>query len=892
MVGSAADLPPVLKVPLTRSKLSGLGSLSSSYRDAVSTVALTWALAAVILVSLVILLRGMFAPGPAYGREMVLLLAISGASYFWRAKLSPGARSALAAGVFFVAGASSLIKSGPTSHSPFFLTMGVTLLGVCFGMRAWAWGCAAVTAFVAAVGVSATAGWLQPQFAVPDFLRTPVEYVVVALFVNLMSVLLLQVVIALIDQLNVKGAELGERVKELTALHATSRLLQQDRPVDTGLLAELVALLPPAWQYPEICEAHIIVGDLEAATPRWRTTPWMQSAGVAIGSGSAGRIEVAYLEDRPAAVEGPFLAEERSLIQSLADMLSAHLERVRNDGVLREAHARHERQEAALSRLARHYVEQPGDVDAMLRDVVGAVADALRVGRATVWRFGPGRARLTCRQVLDRRNGAARVNVELTREQHPEYFQALESSDSVDAHDALTDPRTRELAETYLRLLGITSLLDVPIGGPGQAQGALGAEHVEGPRRWQPDEQTFLVAVANLVSALLAQIDRQAMELQLRQAQKMEAIGTLAGGIAHDFNNILSAINGYTELAQMDVGNDEAVREHLEAVAQGGARAERLVRQILTFSRRQDQERVPTDLGAVVVEALALLKATLPASITIVTDIPGTLPPVLADPTEVHQVVMNLCTNAWHAMQDRPGRLDVRLDAVAADADFVEAHPVLAMGDYVRLAISDTGHGMDEATIARIFEPFFTTKGPQAGTGLGLSVVHGIIQSYGGAITVYSQPDEGTTFHLYFPAGEPGEVDAPEPPAALPRGDGRRVLIVDDEAPLAHMGRKMLERLGYEVAIATSPAEALEAFRADSGRFDLVVTDLTMPGRSGIDLAADMIGIRPDVRVVLVTGYTATLTPERVQRLGIRELALKPLTLERLATLAERVIAG
>ena len=875
---------------MTASRYAALGRLSSSYRDAVSTVALTWSLVAMGLATLVVGSRAAFGPAPSYSVELFVLLSVSALSYVFRARLTPNSRSVLAAGVFFAAGASSLLKTGPTGYAPFFLTMAVTLLGLCFGMRAWMWGCAGVIVFATAVGMGITAGWVQPSYLVPEFLRTPVEFVLVVLLVVLMSVLLLQIVLALVGELNVRTAELGDRVKELSALHGTSRLLQQERPVDGALLEEVAALLPPAWQYPEICEARIGCGGMEVKTPRWQPTRWMQSAEFTVGDDPRGRIDVVYLEERPLAAEGPFLSEERSLIQSLADMLASHLERSRNERVLREASARHERYESALEVLCRYYVQPFDDVNALLRHVCEAVASAMRIERVSVWRFVQEGAVLSCRHAFDRRRAGDAAEIELARNQYPDYFRALEASDVIDAHDARLDSRTRGLSDAYLIPLGITATLDVPIGGQGRAQGVLCAEHLDGPRRWEPDEQTFLIAVANLVSALLAQIERQAMERQLRQAQKLEAIGTLAGGIAHDFNNILSAMNGYAELARIDIGDDAAVLAHLEAIAQGGARGAKLVRQILTFSRRQEQERIPTELGPVVTEVVTLLNATLPATIEIVTTIAPDLPLVLADATEVHQVLMNLCTNAWHAMHERPGRLEVRLEALVADADFAEAHPPLTTGDYVRLSVGDTGHGMDADTMARIFEPFFTTKGPQVGTGLGLSVVHGIMQAHDGAITVYSQPGEGTTFHLYFPAHASDAAPVVERQQELPRGDGQRVLFVDDEVPLAHMGRKMLERLGYVVTAVTSPAEALAIFSANPQSFDLVFTDLTMPGRSGTDLAADMIARRHDLRIVLVTGYT-TLTSERVRRLGIRELALKPLTLHRLATIAQRALA-
>jgi PAS domain S-box-containing protein len=395
--------------------------------------------------------------------------------------------------------------------------------------------------------------------------------------------------------------------------------------------------------------------------------------------------------------------------------------------------------------------------------------------------------------------------------------------------------------------------------------------------------ETELLALFAAIGAQLGQfIERQQLADQFRQAQKMEAIGTLAGGIAHDFNNVLAAISGYTELAKWEMTENPVATEYLSAVLQGTKRATDLVRQILAFSRRQELERKPLLLQAVLEEALKLLRATIPSSVEFAVSIIPDLPNVMADATQLHQIVMNLCTNAAHAMKDRPGRLTVRLEKFQVEPEMVSALPGLQTGPHVRISVSDTGHGMDETTLSRIFEPFFTTKPPGEGTGLGLSVVHGIMQSHEGAVSVESRVGEGTTFHLYFPALTSAEVIRVPKIADIPRGKGQRILFVDDETLLSAMGKRLLERLGYVVDARTNAPDALKAVRAQPNAYDLVITDYMMPVLTGTALAEQIRATRADLPIILTTGYSATLTSERVQAMGIQKLLMKPLAADAL----------
>ncbi len=383
--------------------------------------------------------------------------------------------------------------------------------------------------------------------------------------------------------------------------------------------------------------------------------------------------------------------------------------------------------------------------------------------------------------------------------------------------------------------------------------------------------------------------ERKRLEAQLHQAQKMEAIGTLAGGIAHDFNNILMAMLGYAEMAKIDLMEGTPARGDMEEVLKAGRRAKDLVRQILAFSRQIDQERQPVQLHHVIKEALKLLRASLPTTIEIRQNIDTDCGAVLADPTQIHQVLMNLCGNAHHAMREKGGILGVELTSLDVDADQAMLVPNLRAGPYVRLTVSDTGHGMDRATMERIFEPFFTTKAVGEGTGMGLATVHGIVTSHNGAITVYSEPGDGTTFHIYLPRLESKVQDAQPQPEAVPTGK-ERILFVDDEASLARLGKQMLERLGYDVTARTSSVEALEAFRAKSDMYDLVITDQTMPNITGLELAEEMMQIRPDIPVILATGFSETISPEKAKQHGIREYIMKPIAARELAVITRQVL--
>jgi len=403
------------------------------------------------------------------------------------------------------------------------------------------------------------------------------------------------------------------------------------------------------------------------------------------------------------------------------------------------------------------------------------------------------------------------------------------------------------------------------------------------------DATLELCTALDITAQKQTEAEHRDLERMLQQAQKMEAIGTLAGGIAHDFNNILSPILIQTEMALLDLPDDSLIRLNLEDVLDAGNRARELVRQILAFSRQGEEERTAFKVSTVVKDALKLLRATLPATIEIKPDIQADSEMIMADATQIHQVLMNLCTNASQAMQTKGGELVVGLEHVDLNPTAAAAIPDLEPGSYLKIKVSDTGDGMDHITQERIFDPYFTTKEKTGGTGMGLAVVHGIIRSYEGAITFESELGKGTTFWVFLPCLEresPMKSIKTEP---LPTGD-ERILLVDDEKAIIDAIQQMLERLGYQVVARTSSVEALEVFRSQPESFDLLLTDQTMQGMTGEALAKKVMAIRSDIPIVLCTGFSHNINEEKAKSMGIREFIMKPVLVRELAVIIRRLL--
>ena len=387
-----------------------------------------------------------------------------------------------------------------------------------------------------------------------------------------------------------------------------------------------------------------------------------------------------------------------------------------------------------------------------------------------------------------------------------------------------------------------------------------------------------------LIEELLQRISE--LEEQLQQVQKMESIGTLTGGIAHDFNNILGVNSLCIYLLKRRLGEDQESADILDDMEKSTRRAADLVDQILTFSRKGVQERQEICIGPIVKETLKMLRATITTSIEIKHNISQTSN-VMADPTQLHQIILNFCTNAFHAMQEAGGTMEVDLQDVNVTPDFASDHIDLRPGPYVKLLVSDTGSGMDALTISRIFEPYFTTK--ERGTGLGLSVTHGIVKSYGGAILVSSELSRGTTFQIFFPVAETHSKQECEVEETLIQGT-ERILFVDDEKSIVSMGKMILEDMGYKVTGVTDSLEALEIFRENGNKFDVVFTDMNMPKMTGLKLAQEISKVQPDIPIILSTGFSEGITEEGIKRYGINELIMKPFSPEKFTQTIQKVL--
>jgi signal transduction histidine kinase/ActR/RegA family two-component response regulator len=449
--------------------------------------------------------------------------------------------------------------------------------------------------------------------------------------------------------------------------------------------------------------------------------------------------------------------------------------------------------------------------------------------------------------------------------------------------------------KSRLAARGVKSWLCMPLGPADRRLGVLAFEAVSRERRWPDNDISMLRTAgeifANAIARDRADTERMQLEMQLQHAQRLEAIGTLAGGIAHEFNNVLGGILGYAEMLFDALPRTGRPRYYVEQVMNAARRAKGIVDQILDFSRRSDRRHRPVEVQPAIEDALRFLEASLPATVELRSRLEAGAAAVVGDPGQLQQVVINLCTNAAHASQGRE-TIDVALDVLTVADARALSHGSLETGSYVRLRVQDRGHGIDRATMEHIFEPFFTTKGVGVGTGLGLSTVHGIVAQHGGRLNVSSRRGEGSTFEVYLPQADVPAAPGDYSPARLARGHGETVLLVDDDKSLMLLGEEMLAALGYEPVGFDSGVAALAAFRTDPQRFDLALTDEIMPSMTGTELAAALHEIRPDLPVVIMTGYSGPLASQRLRANDIREVLRKPLGSADIAECLARTLAN
>ena len=470
-------------------------------------------------------------------------------------------------------------------------------------------------------------------------------------------------------------------------------------------------------------------------------------------------------------------------------------------------------------------------------------------------------------------------------------------------HEPLIVPDVRTDQRFYDGVDAITgfetrSILCVPLKAKTKLIGVLEAiNKTDGTRFTESDalmlsifgaQAAMAIENARLYGELSDQYDAEKnLQKKIIETDKFLALGQMAAGVAHDFNNILGAIMGHTEMALLDISEAHPARQNLEMSLKATHRAKDIVNQILAFARKQELARHPLNLKKLVGETLGLLRALLPSTIEIRSELTDQPCSILADGTKIQQMIMNLCTNAGHAMAEDGGILALALDAVALSAESAAAIGEIAKGSYLKLTVSDTGVGMDAETINRIFDPYFTTRQKGVGTGLGLSVVHGIVKSHGGAVKLSSVPGKGTVFEIFLPRISQAAITDTEDVQALPGGN-ERILFIDDETALADLGRQMLERLGYRVTAMTEPRAALDTFQENPEAFDLVITDMTMPNLTGDVLTGELLALRPDLPVILCTGFSEKINSEKAYAKGVRCFLMKPISTEHLARSVRR----
>jgi signal transduction histidine kinase/ActR/RegA family two-component response regulator len=551
---------------------------------------------------------------------------------------------------------------------------------------------------------------------------------------------------------------------------------------------------------------------------------------------------------------------------------------------LNERYARHE---AAMATLTRSHVQSPSQFPEVLRAITEVVGRTLEVARVAVWRPNADMTTFVLHDLYEWPNDNHSSGRAISGQEVSDYARTLAAADIVAAADALRDERTAPFTAAHLAEFGVTAVIDVPIREQGAMAGVLCCGHVGPRRKWTPDEQTFAVAVANLLSSLFAQVARQHLEEQLRQAQKLEGIGQLAGGVAHDFNNVLTVILGKAGQLSDDPRLAPDLREATHDIIQSGERAANLTRQLLAFSRRQAMQVRDVDLNVVIRGVSRMLERVLGEDLTLRFSYATEPALVSADPGMIDQMVLNLAINARDAMP-RGGLLAVETALVDID-DQAAGRVGQEAGSYACVRVTDTGCGIPPENLPHIFEPFFTTMDIGKGTGLGLATTYGIVQQHGGWIDVESEVGRGTTFRVFLPrlaAVRPALPAATVPaPAAVRPATGREtILVVEDEAEVRSLIVEALAGFGYQMLEAESGPLALDVWRAHGAPIDLLVTDMVMPdGMNGLELASELTGLNPGLRIIYISGYLADVSQEELLRSEGATYLAKPFSLPALA---------
>ncbi len=574
-------------------------------------------------------------------------------------------------------------------------------------------------------------------------------------------------------------------------------------------------------------------------------------------------------------------------------------ERKRAEDVLQASERRAIAQRMALSQLALHPAFVEGDTSRAFQVVAKSIAETLDVARTSVWILEEDGSELRCHTLYQSDSKAFSSGAELNASTLPRYFAAIMAENRIYAEDAQNDPRTSEMAEDYLKPLGITSLLDSGIVIEGCLRGVVCSEHVGHMRKWHPDEEGFISTVSAMIAQLYVNAaikrveeEKSQLENKIHQSRKMEAIGQLAGGVAHDFNNMLGVIIGYSELILEQMDPSQQFHANLVEIEKAARRSADLTRQLLTFARKQTVTPRVLDLNQTIEGMLNMLRRLIGENISL-SWMPGFgLWPIHMDPSQIDQILANLCVNARDAIAG-VGKLTVETKNDRFDKEYCATHVGSLPGDYVRISVSDTGSGMDKETLAHIFEPFFTTKEVGEGTGLGLATVYGAVKQNNGFIYVYSEPGQGTTFTIYIPrhVETTTETQVTASPKPVVRGD-EIVMLVEDEPTLLGMSKMMLERLGYTVMAAGNPREAMRLASEYAGEIHLLATDVIMPEMNGRELSVRLLESRPEMKCLFMSGYAASIIANQgVLKKGVPFIQ-KPFSMKDLGGKLREVLEG